>query len=250
MTSRTRTVIVEDEPLARRTLREFVAEVDWIECVGEAETGPAALELIESLEPDLIFLDIQLPGLDGLELLRRLRHQPAVVFTTAFDRYAVSAFELEALDYLLKPFGRDRFLQALERVRRAVRHEDVPPATERAQRVFEGDRGTPLQRFFVRDRGKLIPLNASDIERLEADDDYVRVHSGGRVHLVYLTLNDFERRLDPAKFLRIHRTHIVNLDYVSHLVPYDGSRMQVEMRDHTRLLASRARSKELRELTL
>jgi two-component system LytT family response regulator len=246
----TRALVVEDEPLARRTLRELLAEVDWIECVGEAASGPDALALVDSLEPDLLFLDIQLPGLDGLELLRRIRHQPAVIFTTAFDRYAVSAFELEALDYLLKPFGRDRLQQALDRARRALRQTDAPPLAERARHVFEGDRGAPLQRFFARNRGRLVPINVRDIERLAADDDYVRVFARGQVHLVYLTLNDFERRLDPGKFLRIHRGHIVNLDFVSHLVPYDGSRMQVEMRDRTRILASRARSRELRDLTL
>jgi two-component system LytT family response regulator len=250
MTARTRTVIVEDEPLARQSLRELLADIDWIECVGEADTGSTALRLIEDTEPDLVFLDIHLPEFDGLELLRRLRHETAVIFTTAFDRYAVSAFELEALDYLLKPFGRERLHQALERARRVLRHAELPSVAERAQRVFEGDRDAPLTRFFARDRGKLIPLRPAEIERLEADDDYVRVHARGQVFLVYLTLNDFERRLDPARFLRIHRTHIVNLDFVSHVVPYDGSRMQVEMRDRTRILASRARSRELRELTL
>jgi two-component system LytT family response regulator len=250
MTARTRVVIVEDEPLARESLRELLANIDWIECVGEAGTGAAALQLIDGTEPDLVFLDIHLPGFDGLELLRRLKHEAAVIFTTAWDRYAVNAFELEALDYLLKPFGRERLHQALDRVRRVLRQPEVPPVAERAQRVFEGERDAPLTRFFARDRGKLVPLRPAEIERLEADDDYVRVHARGQVFLVYLALNDFERRLDPARFLRIHRTHIVNLDFVSHIIPYDGSRMQVEMRDRTRILASRARSRELRELTL
>lgn len=248
--TRTRAVIVEDEALALQTLRELLAGVEWVDCVGEATSGPAAQALIERERPALVFLDIQLPEFDGLELLRRLPYQPAVIFTTAYDRYAVSAFELEALDYLLKPFGQERLQVALERARRALRDHETPNVVERAQRVFEGERDAPLRRFFVRDRGRLIPVDVTDIERLEADDDYVRVYARGQMHLVYLTLNDFERRLDPARFVRVHRAHIVNLDFVSHLVPYDGSRMQIQMRSGTRILASRARSKELRELTL
>jgi two-component system, LytTR family, response regulator len=248
--ARVRALIVEDEPLARKRLLELLAAVDWIECIGEADTGPRAIEMIDSSEPDLVFLDIELPGLTGIDVLHRVRHQPAVIFTTAYDRYAVSAFELAALDYLLKPFGRDRLSTALERARRTLQEHDDPPARERAQGALASSTDALLTRFFVRDRGRLLPINARDIERLEADDDYVRVYTRGREFLVYLTLNDFERRLDPERFLRVHRAHIVNLDFVSHLAPFDGSRIQVEMRDGTKVLASRTRSKELRDLTL
>ena len=248
--TKTRAVIVEDEPLARQALRELLNDVDWVDCVGEASTGAAAVELIDATEPDVVFLDIQLPGLDGLEVLRRAQHQPGVVFTTAYDRYAVSAFELEALDYLLKPFGRERLHTALERVRKALPAPETEPARDRAERALEGDRDSRLTRFFVRDQGRLVPINTKDVERLEADDDYVRVHSRGRVFLVYLSLNDFERRLDPSRFVRVHRTHIVNLDFVSQLVPFDGNRMQVEMQSGAQILASRARTKVLRDLAL
>lgn len=248
--TRVRTVIVEDEPLARTRLHELLAEVEWIECVGEAENGSRAVAVIDELRPDLVFLDIQLPELDGVEVLRRVAHQPLVVFTTAYNRYAVSAFELAALDYLLKPFGVARFRAALARVRRTIDEDGAPEIRERAEQALSPERGGPLTRFFVRDRGKLYPVSVRDVERLEADDDYVRVYAKGRVHLVYLTLNDFERRLDPERFLRVHRTHIVNLDFVSHLVPHDGCRIEVQMRDGTAVLASRARSKDLRELTL
>lgn len=248
--NQSRVLVVEDEPLARRKLRELLSDIEWLEYVGEADSGEGAIKSIDALKPDLVFLDIQLPGVDGLEVLKRIHHQPAVIFTTAYDRYAVSAFELEALDYLLKPFGRERLDQALERARRVLEDRDAPPVRERAQRAVTASPETPLHTFFVRDQGKLVPVHTGDIERLEADDDYVRVYTRGHVYLVYLTLNDFERRLDPQRFLRVHRTHIVNLDFVSHLVPYDGSRMQVEMRDKTKILASRARSKDLRELLL
>jgi len=252
-----RALIVEDEPLARRTLREIIADVPWLECVGEAETGPRAVQMIDTLTPDLVFLDIEMPELNGLQVLDRISHEPAVIFTTAYDRYAVSAFELEALDYLLKPFGRERCLAALERARRMIpvngrggpgEASSAPPLVERARSVM-ADSG-PLTRLFVRDRERIVPVAAAEIERLEAADDYVEVRTKSRSYLVYLTLNDFERRLDPERFIRVHRAHIVNLDFVKQLVPFDGSRMQVEMRDGTKILASRARSKELRQLAV
>src|SRR5687768_6605224 len=255
-----RALIVEDEPLARRTLREFLAEVPWLECVGEAETGTRAVEMIDALTPDLVLLDIEMPELNGLQVLDRIAHEPAVIFTTAYDRYAVSAFELEALDYLLKPFGRERCLAALERARRALpgTGDSAEPAAatatavsslvERARHVLSEP--GPLTRLFVRDRDRIVPVATAEIERLEAADDYVDVHTKARSYLVYLTLNDFERRLDPERFIRVHRAHIVNLDFVKQLVPFDGSRMQIEMRDGTKILASRARSKELRQLAI
>ena len=249
-----RVLVVEDEPLARRTLREMLVEVPWLECIGEAETGARAVEMIDGLEPDLVMLDIEMPELNGLQVLDRITHEPAVIFTTAYDRYAVSAFELEALDYLLKPFGRERCLAALERARRALPANGVaaeplaPSLVERARHVL-GESG-PLTRLFVRDRDRIVPVSTAEIERLEAADDYVDVHTRSRSYLVYLTLNDFERRLDPERFIRVHRAHIVNLDFVKQLVPFDGSRMQIEMRDGTKILASRTRSKELRQLAI
>lgn len=256
MTAPIRALIVEDEPLARCTLREILADVPWLECVGEAANGPEAVAMIDTLTPDLVLLDIEMPELSGIEVLDRISHEPAVIFTTAYDRYAVSAFELEALDYLLKPFGRERCLAALERARRALpangraaeREPAAPSLTDRARHVLA--ESGPLTRLFVRDRDRIVPVAAADIERLEAADDYVEVHTKARSYLVYLTLNDFERRLDPERFIRVHRAHIVNLDFVKQLVPFDGSRMQVEMRDGTKILASRTRSKELRQLAI
>jgi two-component system LytT family response regulator len=246
---KTRALVVEDESIARRQLCDLIGEVDWIECVGEAADGRTAVSLIDSLAPDLVFLDIEMPELNGLDVLREITHDPAVVFTTAYHKFAVAAFELEAIDYLLKPFGRDRLAAALERVRRAVRDDGDVPLSRRAHEAIDHLGGSgPLSRIFVRDRGRLLPIAIGDIERLEADDDYVAVHSRGRRYLVYLGMNEFEATLDPDRFLRIHRSHIINLDHMAAMLPFDATRLQVEMKDGTRLVASRTRSRELRGL--
>lgn len=245
-----RVVIVEDEEPARHKLRNLIAAVDWLELAGEAGNGRDAVPLIDNTKPDLVFLDIQLPEISGLEVIRSVTHRPLFIFTTAHDQYAVSAFELQALDYLLKPFGRERFIVAIERARKALLEGDgSPSAVERASDAIAPELG-PLTRIFVRDRGKITPILVREIERLEAEDDYVAVHARGRRHLVYLRLAEFERRLDPAQFLRIHRAHLVNLDFVSHLEPFDAGRLRVTMRDGTSLMASRVRSKELRHMAI
>lgn len=240
-------VLVEDEPLALGELRELVGEVEWLETVGEAPDGTEAVRLIDELRPDIVFLDVQLPELSGLEVLDRVVHQPVVVFTTAHDRYAVAAFELEALDYLIKPFGRERFRRAVSRARRTLRGQDRPATAERARRAFAAE---ALSRILVRHRDRIVPISLDAIERLEARGDYVAVHTGGRRFLVRLALSELERRLDPSRFLRVHRSHIVNLDHVSSIVPFDGSRFQFVMRDGAELLSSRARAKELRRRVL
>jgi two-component system LytT family response regulator len=252
-----RVLVVEDEPHARAKLRALVDGLPWATCVGEAADGRDALARVDALRPDLVFLDVELPELGGLDVLERAAHRPAVVFTTAYDRYAVRAFELAAVDYLLKPFGAERFAAAAERARRALAaggeagddEEQPPPPGERARRALAEGAG-PLTRLLVRDRGRITPVAVRDVERLEAEDDYVALHAHGRRHLVYVPLGELEARLDPAQFVRVHRSHVVNLDFVRHLAPYDAGRLLVEMRDGTRIVASRARSAVLRGLAL
>jgi two-component system LytT family response regulator len=237
-----RTVIVDDEPLARKRLRELLTGFDGIECIGEAVDGRSAVQTIDTLRPDLVFLDVEMPEGTGLDVLDRIAHSPAVIFTTAYDRYAVAAFELQAVDYLLKPFGHDRLARALERV--------VVPSKEGVAtraRTALANAGSPIDRILVRDRGRLVPVAVRDITRLEANDDYTSVHTRGRTYLVHLALQDFERRLDTAKYVRIHRSHIVNFDHVAQFTPTDGGRMRLEMDDGTQLPVSRAYSKALRD---
>ena len=225
-----RALIVDDEPLARRKLRRLLDGLAGIECLGEAANGPQAVEMIKREKPDVVFLDIEMPGLSGLQVVERLSEPTHIVFTTAYDEHAVAAFEVHAADYLLKPFGAARLQSAVDRVRSL---RGAGPA-----------RG--LARLFVRERGRVLPLTASSIVRLEADGDYVRVHAAGRVHLVTATLQELHDRLDPDVFKRIHRSHVVNLDHVQVFEPAGGGRLRARLTDGSQVVASRTRSRELR----
>lgn len=240
-----RALVVEDELPARSRLAELMREVPWLVPIGEAIGCVEAVEAIDALRPDLVFLDVQLPGGSGLEVLSRVSHEPAVVFTTAFDRFAVSAFELGALDYLLKPFGRERFGRAMERLRPLLLARGTPGPAERARGVLPDG---PLERVFARDGGRIVPVVLAQVERFSAADDSVLVHVDGRVLRLNVPLSELELRLDGRRFLRVHRSHIVNLDHVVSLVPFDDSRLEISLRSGFRLFASRQRSRALRVL--
>jgi two-component system LytT family response regulator len=239
-------VIVDDEPLARQKLRRLFEADRGFEVVGEAGDGEGAIRVLAEKRPTLVCLDIRLPGLSGLDVLRKTEPRPpAVIFTTAFDQYAVSAFELAAVDYLLKPFSRDRFLAAVERARVWIAAAKGEPASERLREVSEPGY---LTRLFVRDRGVVRPIRGTAVQHLESNDDYVTVQTvDGRRFDLEITMTALEGRLDPAMFLRIHRRFIVNMDHVTAITPIDGSRFEVTMRDGTTLAVSRQRSRVLRE---
>ena len=248
-----RALIIEDEVMARKALRDFAARVDWLEIIGEASDGATAVGMIDALCPELIFLDVQMPVFSGIRVLELVRHQPFVVFTTAFDEYAVTAFELGALDYLLKPFGIDRFLKSLERVKRHLDADKntvgILEAGKRVVTALENARLKPLVEIFVRDsRGRAVSIRVENILRLSAADDYVEIHtSGGKSYLMNITLNDFERRLDPAHFRRAHRSHIVNLNHIQLIETYDR-RLLLRLSDGSKIIASREGTKNLRDL--
>ncbi len=240
-----RALIAEDEPLARQTLRELAGEVDWLEIVGEAEDGRVALRLINKLEPDLIFLDVQMPELTGLEVLEQTEHVPAVVFTTAYDQYAVTAFELEAIDYLVKPFGRKRFHAMLERVRRRLLEPEGDAVVVRAREALGAG---PVRRLFARVGTKIVPFTLESVVRFEASGSYVAAHTERGRYLLNVSLSELEGRLDGERFRRIHRQHIINLDFVSTIEPYDDRRVAVQLRDGSTVVASRTGSQALRGL--
>jgi two-component system LytT family response regulator len=233
-----RTVVAEDEPLALQRLRRFVERDPRLVLVGEAESGEAAVELIDRLAPDVVFLDVQMPECTGLEVLERAAHRPAPVFTTAYPDYALRAFEVEAYDYLVKPFGWTRFQAAVDRVARRLA---APPAAPPAPAPY-------LERLFVRRRGEMVPVSMRDVHRIEGAGDYVTLCTGADQVLADISLNELERRLDPACFRRVHRAHIVNLDHVSAIRPYDERRLSVRFADGTEVVASRAGSQSLREM--
>ncbi|MEQ1689749.1 MAG: LytTR family DNA-binding domain-containing protein [Gemmatimonas sp.] len=238
-------LIADDEPVARAGLRAMLASIDWVTCIGEAANGPAALEAIDTLRPELVFLDIQMPGLLGTDVMRRAAHEPHVIFTTAWAQHAAEAFELGALDYLLKPFGADRLALTLDRVRAVVGEPAAAPALDRYR---EGLRGGPITRVFVRSGRAIIPVAVDTVAWFEADGDYVAVHVGRTRHLVHLALSRLEARLDPARFVRIHRTSIVNLDQVKAFKSVGKGRLVAEMSDGTQLEVSRSKARDLREL--
>lgn len=242
-----RTLIVDDEPLARQGIRlRLELEADMA-IVGEADDGPSAVEAIRSLRPDLVFLDVQMPGFSGFEVLEQASadHLPMVVFVTAHDSHALKAFEVHALDYLLKPYTESRFQEALNRARgelarpdESVRHERLAALLDALSRPSTDSLSDPrtdalsgpstnapaagpgwLRRFTVRDRDRILLVRADEVEVLEAAGNYVQLTSRGATHLVRQTLAELEARLDPAMFIRIHRSTIVNLEQVREIRP-------------------------------
>ena len=241
-----RTLIVEDEPLARSLLRSYIAVHDDLDLIGEACDGPVGLRMVDELLPDLLLLDIRLPEMSGLALARQMRHTPAIVFITAYDRHAITAFELGAFDYLLKPVLPERFSTAIERIRARGTHssraENIGAIDDRlAGTRHEGY----LQHFFVRHLGAVVPVHVAEIVRLEADDDYTAIHVAGRRLLVHVPLREMAARLDPAVFVRVHRCDIVNLAHVRSGQPVER-RLILLLSDGSQVTTSRTGMQALR----
>jgi two-component system, LytTR family, response regulator len=236
-----RVLIVDDEPPARERIRGLLAEEKDITILKECDSGLEAVSAIRELSPDLVFLDVQMPGLDGFGVIDALQggRLPVIVFVTAYDAYAVRAFEVHALDYLLKPFDRERFEATLERARLTL-GEDAG-AEEEAVAVPLSDTADrpPLKRLLGRRDGRLIVLKATEIDWIESAANYVSLHVGKESYLVRETLQSLEGRLDPDQFIRIHRSTIVNLDRVQEIEPYFHGDYIVRLRDGHRLTLSR-----------
>jgi two-component system LytT family response regulator len=259
-----RVLIVDDERLPRQRLLRLLEEVPNTECVGECANGRSTVEAIESLLPDLVLLDVRMPGMGGLEVARALTgHVPFVIFVTAFDEYALSAFEVHAIDYLLKPVERERFVAAVERARvlvsstsAAQRHERLLALLKEDTQAGEGaDAHTSLgdptappvagdsavfpRRFLVKGDGQMYFVAVDDIDWIEAYGNYVRLHVGKGVHLIRETLGNIERKLDPTRFARVHRSSVVNLDRVARMDLWGAGDYVVLLKDGTKLKLSR-----------
>jgi two-component system LytT family response regulator len=242
-------VIVDDEPLPRERIVTLLTGHPEVEVVAECGDGAEAVRVIAEANPELVFLDIQMPELDGFEVLEALDGElPAVIFVTAFDEYAVRAFEVSAIDYLLKPIDPARFEQALSRAleRMTVTGGSGGPLQEFLAR-WRAHRGYSA-RFVVRAGGKLSFVRPQDIDWVDAAGNYVRLHTEGRTHLIRETMKSIEARLDPEVFVRVHRSAIVNIDRVVSLEPYFHGEYVVQMRDGSKLTSSRSHSGRLRAL--
>lgn len=244
-----RVLIVDDEPLARSHLRALLAHRDDVVVVGECGDGRSAVEAIRAMTPDLVLLDIQMPELDGLEVVAEVGAalMPAVIFVTAYDEHALAAFELHALDYLLKPVNRARFASALDRVVSLIRTEgrDVArrPVAEMAQAMQAG----PLERLAVKTGGRVLFLRVRDIDWIEAADDQVRIHIGRETHLHRTTLTSLVQRLSATRFLRIHRSLLVNIDRIRELQPWFQGDWVVILTDGTKLHTGKSYRSKVRE---
>jgi len=240
-------LVADDEPLARRTLREHLRGLGWIGQIHAARDGKAAIALANKERPELLFLDVVMPGATGLEVLEQLDYEPKVIFTTAHDQYAVTAFELGAIDYVLKPFGRDRLERAVQRAQ-AVSDGSTVPLLLRARETLQTTR--TLSRVFVRDGNRIVPIALAGIERIQGADDYATIFTTSKEYLVSIRLSELETHLMPANFMRIHRSHLINLEFVASIEPYDANRVEVVMKSGARIVASRTGSKLLRDLAL
>jgi two-component system LytT family response regulator len=239
-----KTITVDDEPVALRRLSRLLSRAEDVEIVAACKDGPSAVEAVREHKPDVLFLDVQMPGMNGFEVLQALKgvRLPVVIFVTAFDEFAVRAFEARALDYVLKPFGEARVEQALERARTCIRG-DVTRDEQRAQlAAFIGTAGrrTDARCLFVKRDDRVLVLQPAEIDWVEADGDYVRIHTADTTHFTRMKLSELERRLAPEGFVRIHRSRIVNLAHVAEFRALSRGPSVVMMKSGARLEASYA----------
>lgn len=249
-----RALIVDDEPLARERLRQLLASETGVELIGECGDGASAIEMIRTTAPDLVFLDVQMPDVDGFGVMAALPAgtRPAVVFVTANDGFALKAFDVHAVDYLLKPFGKERFQVAVRRAISALEQRQSGELNERLAALLADvrppDKPRHAERFAVKSSGRVVLVKVEDIDWIEAADNYVSLHVGGDEHLHRETMSAMEEQLPPAKFMRISRSTIVNLDRIKELQPLFHGEYTVILRNGTRLTLSRSYRDKLTQL--
>jgi two-component system LytT family response regulator len=251
-------LIVDDEPLARRSIRLLLKEDPEIELVGECGSGAEALKIIQKQALDLLFLDIQMPEMSGFDVLERIDAAkiPAIIFVTAFDQYAIRAFEVHALDYLLKPFDDARFEKALRQAKTQIEQREINQLSKRLVRLLEDRDALPgkarphgfLSRMMIKTASRVFFLKVDEIDWIEAADYYVKLHVGRKSHLLRETMSDMEAKLDPEQFIRIHRSAIVNLDRVKEMHTHFNGEYLVILQDGTELKLSRSRREQLQQM--
>lgn len=256
MKEKIKTLIVDDEPLARRNLRLLLEQDPQIEIIGECRNGKEAVKAIEASRPDLIFLDIQMPEMDGFDVVEQVGAEllQAIVFVTAFDQYALKAFEVHALDYLLKPYDDFRFQQALQRAKSQIETREITKVSKRlialleereSRRETASQQKTYLTRLMIKLSNRVVLLKVDDIDWIEADGNYAKLHVGSKAHLLREKMIDLEAQLDPQKFVRIHRSIIVNLERIKELHPHFNGDYIVVLEDGRQLKLSRSRRENL-----
>lgn len=231
-------IVIEDEKPARDLIKNYIKDFEYIELVGEYSDGFAGVKAIQELKPDLIFLDIQMPKLNGFEMLELLDEIPHVIFTTAFDQYAIKAFEVNAVDYLLKPFSRDRMAEAIEKVKEKMKEkkQDKTNLKKLADNYYEGD----LERIVVKKRNKILVIPVENIKYFEAQDDYVMIYAEEGRFLKQKTMKYLEANLNSNSFIRIHRSFIVNVDYIDQLERYEKDSYLLILKDGSKLKVSKS----------
>lgn len=233
-----RTILIDDEQPARDVVKHYLKDVQEIEIIGEFQDGFTGLKAIQELKPDLVFLDVQMPKLTGLELLELLEQPPLIIFSTAYDQYAIKAFEMNAIDYLLKPFSKERFEQALQKAM-AIASSGIKSSAPVLNLVKTLEESPEfLQRIAVKSRHKVSVVPVDDVLYLEAEGDYVMIHTKEARHLKEKTMKYFETHLDPTRFIRIHRSFIVNATFIDRIEYYDKETYSVLLKNGAKLRAS------------
>lgn len=246
MPDKLRTIIVEDEDLARNLLKSFLKEAETIEVVAECENGFEGVKMINELKPDLVFLDIQMPKITGFEMLELLEHKPHIIFATAYDDYALKAFEYNAADYLLKPYSKERLMEAIGKVAEQVQLEGTE--SDVADKVSEYPRADFLDRIVVKDRHKINIIPVDQVRYIESMDDYVMIYTSDNRYMKQKTMKYFEGALNPKSFVRIHRSYIVKVEEINEIQQYEKESYIVKLYDKTKLKVSKTGYKNLREV--
>lgn len=239
-------IIVEDEKPARDLVKHYLGEFPDIELIGEYDNGFDGLKGINELKPDVIFLDVQMPKLTGFELLEVLDHKPEVIFTTAYDQFAINAFERNAVDYLLKPFSRDRFGEAIGRLKERLESRSEPSGIDKIKQHF-AESEEKLHRVVIKKSGKIHVISTDKINFLEAQDDYVMVYTNEGKFLKQQTMKYFEKHLDSEQFVRVHRSYIANVTAIERIEPYEKSNFILILKDGNKVPVSRSGMQILKE---